>query len=645
MKDNIHEGKKVLITGASSGIGLEFARLISQYDCELIIVSSKADVLNEAKSNLEKKGLAKIRVIAIDLAKVEGAKNLWQKLEEQNLIPDILINNAGIQNYGYFHQINWEEQERQIILNSLTPIYLIHQVLPRMIKNNFGRILNVGSVAGTMPGPFFAVYGATKAFLNSFSQSLSGELKDKNIICTCLLPGSTNSPKFWNVPNLYRDISRFASPAAVAEFGLKLLAEDKDYGVYGWNNRAKQFIKRFIPRKVLNYALYRHTYSPLLDAKPLKISPKEKLIRFFSKLNRGSGVIGALIKYKITKKPFPLCVHLQITKRCNLRCVYCYADKESLVNVPDLKYNEYVALIDNLAKMGTKWIRFLGGEPLLRNDIGQMIDYAKAKCMVTEMNTNGYFMAQKGEAIKNLDSLVVSIDGTRETNDTCRGEGSYDKAIRAIEIAKDLGMSVRLHGCLSKYHQIKDTEHLASLAVKYGTAFNFSAPSPVYYGDDVRMNAHPSQKQVAILHHRCEELKALGYPLTNTNTAAEYIKKWPKPESDIIVKDDIVSGQIDKKTYVSCAAGKLYCTIDIDGKVYACATLWRDALSYKEVGLQKAWEHINNPDCLSCNYIANIELNLLLGLNPKTLWEIASYVLGRTAKIGKKINDINKPSI
>jgi MoaA/NifB/PqqE/SkfB family radical SAM enzyme len=354
------------------------------------------------------------------------------------------------------------------------------------------------------------------------------------------------------------------------------------------------------------------------------------------KFLRSGRVVLGLLQYKIFKKPVPLCVHLQITKRCNLRCIYCYADPENLTSVPDLEYAEYTRLIDELARLGTRWIRFLGGEPLLRNDIGAMIDYAKNKGMITEMNTNGYFMETQGQAIKNLDSLVVSIDGTRETNDQCRGQGSYDKAIKAIEIAKDLGMSVRLHGCLSKYHRQEDIDHLAHLAIKYGTAFNFSAPSPIYYQDDQRMAGHPSQEQVAMLHQRCVELKALGYPLTNTKTSAAYVKKWPNPKSDVITKDDLKTKNISKKDYVPCRAGKLYCTIDVDGRVYACASLWRDGLNYREVGFKKAWENLFSLNCLSCNYLANIELNLLLGLNLKTLFEVGSYVLGRTARISRK---------
>lgn len=358
------------------------------------------------------------------------------------------------------------------------------------------------------------------------------------------------------------------------------------------------------------------------------------LLRSLDKIKRGSGIVGALLRYKLNHRPVPLCVHLQITKRCNLRCVYCYADPENLTNTPDLEYSEFTQLVDELAAMGTKWLRFLGGEPLIRDDIGWMIDYAKSKGMITEMNTNGYFMKKEERKIRNLDSLVVSIDGTRDTNDRCRGRGCYDKAIEAIEIAKYLGISVRLHGCLSKYHRPEDIEHLAHLAVKYGTAFNFSAPSPIYFKDDKRMDGHPDQKQVTMLHQRCVELKAQGYPLTNTNTSAEYVKRWPNPASDILTKEDLKKTSIPKDSYVSCSSGKLYCTIDVDGRVYACASLWKYGLNYKEVGFKKAWEYLNDLDCISCNYVANIELNLLLNLNPITVFEVGSYVLGRTAKLG-----------
>lgn len=268
MSKNIYQGRKILVTGASSGIGLEFARILKGYDCTLILTASRPESLKKIESSFLERSAAKIFCFRIDLREIDNIRIFYQKLADKDLIPDILINNAGQQSYGYFHKLDWQREYGQVILNCIAPIYLIHLILPWMIKNNFGRILNVGSVAGTMPGPFFATYAATKSFLNSFSQSINQEMHNKNVRCACLLPGNTNSKNFWDLPKLKEKIgntSRFASPQDVARYGLMLLEKDRDYGVYGFYNKTKQFIKRFVPRQLLNYALRKHTYNKLLE--------------------------------------------------------------------------------------------------------------------------------------------------------------------------------------------------------------------------------------------------------------------------------------------------------------------------------------------------------------------------------------------
>ncbi|MCX5698507.1 MAG: SDR family NAD(P)-dependent oxidoreductase [Candidatus Omnitrophica bacterium] len=269
MKD-IYSGKKILVTGASSGIGLEFARILNKYDCTLILAARSRETLEKTKQSLSMNGLAKISCFNVNLSRLEELETFYHSLEEKNLIPDILINNAGKQNYGYFHKLKWQDEYNQIILNCLAPIFLIHKIVPNMLKNNYGKILNVGSVAGTMPGPFFATYAATKAFINSFSQSLSGEINNQNIQCTCLLPGVTNTNNFWDLPVLKEkigDVSRFTSAYNVATYGLRLLEQNKEYGVCGLSNKTTQFIKRFTPLKLLNFALKKHNYSNLLEPK------------------------------------------------------------------------------------------------------------------------------------------------------------------------------------------------------------------------------------------------------------------------------------------------------------------------------------------------------------------------------------------
>lgn len=268
MKYDIYKGRKILITGASSGIGFEFTKLLNAHECVLILVALRFEQLENIKDNLSRQGMAKVYYLRADLSKVNDIEELYQTLKTKDLIPDILINNAGRQSHGYFYKLDWEGEYNQVVLNCITPMYLIYKILPLMSKNGFGKILNVGSVAGTMPGPFFATYAASKAFLNSFSQAISVEMRAKGIQCTCLLPGKTNCKEFWNLPALTKrisDTSMFASPRSVALYGLRLLERNKDYGVHGLRNKITQFIKLFVPRRVLNCALRRHSYRGYLE--------------------------------------------------------------------------------------------------------------------------------------------------------------------------------------------------------------------------------------------------------------------------------------------------------------------------------------------------------------------------------------------
>lgn len=268
MKSDIYKAKKILITGASSGIGLEFGRILCEYECTLILVALKFESLQKIQDELSGKGKAKIFCFKFNLGSIEDIKNLCRALRDKELLPDILINNAGRQSYGYFYKLNMETEHEEIILNCVAPVYLIHEFVPRMIANNFGKILNVGSAAGTMPGPFFATYSASKSFLNSFSQAMSEELRDKNVQCACLLPGKTNCKNFWSLPGLEGKvdvISGFAPPKEVARYGLRLIERNMDYGVYGFRNNMIQFIRKFAPRRALAWALRRHSYSKSLE--------------------------------------------------------------------------------------------------------------------------------------------------------------------------------------------------------------------------------------------------------------------------------------------------------------------------------------------------------------------------------------------
>ena len=185
--------KVALITGASSGIGMEFARIHAERGGDLIIVARRADKLNVLKTELEKQHGIKVMVFVKDLTQPGAASEIYEAVQQAGLHVDFLINNAGFGGHGKFHERAWEQDLAMINLNVIALTELTRLFLPGFVKRNKGRILNVSSTASLMAGPLQAVYYATKAYVTSFSNALAEELHDMDITVTALLPGATET--------------------------------------------------------------------------------------------------------------------------------------------------------------------------------------------------------------------------------------------------------------------------------------------------------------------------------------------------------------------------------------------------------------------------------------------------------------------
>jgi short-subunit dehydrogenase len=182
-----------LITGASSGIGKEFARIHASKGGNLVIVARREDKLMELKAELEQKYKVHVMVIAKDLTLPESASEIYNEVKAAGVEVNYLINNAGFGGRGKFHERAWEQDLSMIHLNIVVLTALTRLFLPDFVKRNEGKILNVSSTASLMPGPLQAVYYATKAYVTSFSNAIAEELHDTNITVTALLPGATES--------------------------------------------------------------------------------------------------------------------------------------------------------------------------------------------------------------------------------------------------------------------------------------------------------------------------------------------------------------------------------------------------------------------------------------------------------------------
>ena len=240
--------KVALITGASAGLGVDFARQLSARGYRLVLAARRKDRL-EALA----KELGKARAVAIDLSKANAAAKLMADIEAHGETVDLLVNNAGFGLIGKFAELDARREREMIDLNVGSLTDLCRAVVPAMIKRKSGAILNVASTAAFQPGPKMAVYFATKAFVLHFSEALHEELKPHGIKVTCLCPGPTRT-EFGDIAgfggNGLFDKVAMDSPAVV-EAGLKALDRNHAVVVPGLANKLGAASTRFAPRKVV----------------------------------------------------------------------------------------------------------------------------------------------------------------------------------------------------------------------------------------------------------------------------------------------------------------------------------------------------------------------------------------------------------
>lgn len=185
--------KTALITGASSGIGKEFAKIHAKTGGNLVIVARSKDKLLALKDALEKEYKIHVSVIEKDLTEKDAAKEVFNFVKYSKIEIDYLINNAGFGGIGKFHERKLEEDLNMIQLNVVALTALTRLFLPTFVEKNSGKILNVSSTASLMAGPLQAVYFATKAYVTSFSNAIAEELSETNVTVTTLMPGATET--------------------------------------------------------------------------------------------------------------------------------------------------------------------------------------------------------------------------------------------------------------------------------------------------------------------------------------------------------------------------------------------------------------------------------------------------------------------
>ena len=241
----------VLITGASGGIGYELAKLFARDHHNLVLVARSADKLAQVATELQAHGIT-VKTIALDLAAPPAPKFLFDQVQREGVIIDVLINNAGFGIFGEFAQMPEQEILGQIDLNIRALTELTRLFLPAMVKRRSGRIMNVASTAAFQPGPLIAVYYATKAYVLSFSEAIANELRHSGVTVTCFCPGATHTDfaKRAGIENSRIFKLGAMSAEKVALDGYRAVMEGRTLAVSGVHNWVVAQANRLAPRKM-----------------------------------------------------------------------------------------------------------------------------------------------------------------------------------------------------------------------------------------------------------------------------------------------------------------------------------------------------------------------------------------------------------
>jgi len=246
--------KTVLITGATSGIGLELAKIFATDNVNLLLVARNEQKLSEIKQEFEQRYKIKVDFLSLDLSILENIKKIDNYVNDSNLQIDFLVNNAGFGDFGIFTERSFEKYNEMILLNINALTELTYIFAKKMAAKNSGKILNVASIAGLQPMPNMAVYGATKAFVLSFSQALNYELRKTNVSVTALLPGPTATNFFYRAEGeKARMTDIIMSAEKVAKIGYKAMLKGKRKVTAGFINNILGISVKILP--VSNFLL------------------------------------------------------------------------------------------------------------------------------------------------------------------------------------------------------------------------------------------------------------------------------------------------------------------------------------------------------------------------------------------------------
>ncbi len=242
-----------LVTGGTSGIGYELVQLLAADGYNLVIVARHENDLVKVANEIKEKYDVDVVLIAKDLFDPENAFEVYNQVKTKNIIVEILINDAGQGVYGEFKDTDLRRELNIVQLNISSLLVLTKLFLKEMVDRKSGRIMNLSSIAGKIPGPWQSVYHGTKAFVQSFTEALRSEVKNLNVTITALLPGATDTD-FFNKADMQESKivqeGKLDDPAQVAKDGYEAMMSGEDKVISGWKNKFQVAMTNLTPHSL-----------------------------------------------------------------------------------------------------------------------------------------------------------------------------------------------------------------------------------------------------------------------------------------------------------------------------------------------------------------------------------------------------------
>ncbi len=241
-----------LVTGASSGLGVDFARQLASRGASLVLVARRKDLLRAVAADIEKGYAVPAQVITLDLAVSDAPQALYDQLQQRGIHVDVLVNNAGFGIYGNFASVPWEREKAMLDIDVITLTHMTKLFVQDMLKRGSGYILQVASIGAYQPSPTYATYSAAKAYVLMMGEALNYELRHSGVSVTVISPGVT-ATEFLKVagqsPSLYQRMMMMDSPS-VARIGIESMLRRRPSVVPGLMNSIAALSTRLMPRRM-----------------------------------------------------------------------------------------------------------------------------------------------------------------------------------------------------------------------------------------------------------------------------------------------------------------------------------------------------------------------------------------------------------